>query len=143
MVKTKALLDTNIVVDLFNGVPQSADEVSYYPDVAISAITLMELAVGCIKLGTMQQLLAFINTGVLVIHTDQAIALAAAQIRAVGLMALPMRNIKLPDAIIGATANLSLRTLVTRNPRDFGASAVRVPYQLRNGVVDMVAPPPS
>ncbi|MYN27085.1 PIN domain-containing protein [Duganella levis] len=142
MVKTRALLDTNIIIDLLNGVPQSADEVSYYSDVAVSAITLMELAVGCIKMGTMPQLLAFINTGVQVIHTDHAISMQAAQIRAAGLAALPKRNIKLPDAIIGATANVSLRTLVTRNPRDFGASAVRVPYQIVNGKAGNIASPP-
>jgi predicted nucleic acid-binding protein len=142
MVTTKALLDTNIIVDLLNGVPQSAEEVSYYTDVAMSAITLMELAVGCIKTGTLPQLLAFIQTGIQVIHTDNAISLDAARIRAAGLAANPRRNIKLPDAIIGATANASGRTLVTRNPRDFGASAVRVPYQLTNGVVTQVAASP-
>ncbi len=43
-----------------------------------------------------------------------------------------MRRIKVPDAIILATAETAGRTLVTRNVKDFpaGTSRVRVPYQI-------------
>ena len=42
------------------------------------------------------------------------------------------KRIKLPDAIILATAEAAGRQLVTRNLRDFpvGTSGVRVPYQI-------------
>jgi predicted nucleic acid-binding protein len=41
-------------------------------------------------------------------------------------------KVKLPDAIILATAQRSGRTLVTRNTKDFGAgmAGVRVPYRI-------------
>jgi len=41
-------------------------------------------------------------------------------------------RIKLPDAIILATAETAGRTLVTRNVKDFpaGMGGVRVPYQV-------------
>lgn len=40
------------------------------------------------------------------------------------------RKIKLPDAIIQATANTAGRILVTRNTRDFpaGTPGIRIPY---------------
>jgi hypothetical protein len=42
------------------------------------------------------------------------------------------RKIKLPDAIIQATAEAAGRVLVTRNTRDFpaGSPGVRIPYTL-------------
>jgi predicted nucleic acid-binding protein len=43
-----------------------------------------------------------------------------------------VRRIKLPDAIILATAETTSRQLLTRNVRDFpkGMRGVRVPYQV-------------
>jgi predicted nucleic acid-binding protein len=48
------------------------------------------------------------------------------------VLARRQRKIKLPDAIILATAKVAGRILVTRNFRDFPASdpVVRIPYKL-------------
>lgn len=42
----KALLDTNILIDFLNGVPQARDEIARYRRTAISIITWMEVMAG-------------------------------------------------------------------------------------------------
>jgi predicted nucleic acid-binding protein len=125
----KALLDSTVLIDVLNNVQAGITEVSYYSDLAISTVTWMEVASGC----TTPELIAFDAfigaANIQVIHTSDAIARLAASIRRTSLADPKRTNIKLPDAIIGATANLTSRIVVTRNPKDFGASLVRVPYQ--------------
>ncbi|KND59730.1 hypothetical protein BVER_00392 [Candidatus Burkholderia verschuerenii] len=60
-----------------------------------------------------------------VIHLDLAVANQAVSIRRKSRM-------KLPDAIVWASAQLTNALLVTRNTKDFSADdpGVRVPYQL-------------
>ncbi|MYM65403.1 VapC toxin family PIN domain ribonuclease [Pseudoduganella sp. FT55W] len=127
----KALLDSSIVMDAMNGVSEARTEISYYSDISISAVSWMEVAVGCISSNQLNQFQAFIGAlGIKVIHTNDLVAFEAAKIRAAGLAERPnKRNIKLPDAIIGATGNIDKLMVVTRNPRDFGASSVRLPYR--------------
>jgi len=132
----KVLIDSNILMDLMNGVQAARTEVSYYSDIAISAITWMEVMVGCAmgdNKGQSQQTSRFLTflsaLRVNVIHTDDVIAIRSVEIRAAALAETPKRQIKLPDAIIAATANALGVTIVTRNPRDFGASSVRMPYR--------------
>ncbi len=43
----KVLIDTNILIDLMNGVPEAKAELGYFSDFAISSITWMEVMVGC------------------------------------------------------------------------------------------------
>ena len=45
---TKAVLDSNILMDMLNGVPEALAEISYYPESYISSITWSEVMVGCI-----------------------------------------------------------------------------------------------
>jgi predicted nucleic acid-binding protein len=141
----KVLLDSNIIIDIMNGVKEARTEVSYYSDITISAITWMEVMVGCMQSKQTALFETFLTTlGIKVIHTNDAISLKAAQIRAAGLSAIPKRQIKLPDAIIAATAQTSGLMVVTRNPRDFGASKVRIPYQIdANGTAINILQPPS
>lgn len=41
------------------------------------------------------------------------------------------QHVKLPDAIIWATAQVGFRTLISRNPKDFGTdNGVLMPYRL-------------
>jgi hypothetical protein len=40
------LLDTNILIDHFNGIPEALDEIANHENLAISAITWMEVAAG-------------------------------------------------------------------------------------------------
>ncbi len=119
----KALFDTNILVDYLNAVPEARTELQRYTEKAISIITWMEVMVGAtgdVEVATRSFLSSFD-----VIALDEEIAERAVNLR---------RNhyIKLPDAIIWATAQAHAMLLVTRNTKDFTADdpSVRVPYRL-------------
>lgn len=152
----KAAIDSNILIDVPNGIPEAVIEISYYPVSYISAITYAEVLVGCLladktkpdklvhpsnQLKLFPEFLAGAN--IKVVQTTRSIMFRAAEIRAEGLMRMPRRQIKLSDAIIGATASLQGLTVVTRNPRDFGANRVRIPYQIdgNGNVINILAPP--
>lgn len=117
----KALIDTNILVDYLQGVPQARLELERYRRPAISVITWMEVMVGATAetaAATRSFLDGFELLGIDVATADQAVQLRRS------------RRIKLPDAIIWATALCSSCLLVTRNTRDMDAGdpGVRVPY---------------
>lgn len=119
----KVLLDSNILMDMMNDIDAAFVEMDYYDDRAISAITWMEVVVGLDTAGVLQFEAALVAADIKIIHTNYIISRLAAAIRQ------DKNSIKLPDAIIGATANAEDRTVVTRNPKDFGANKVRKPYR--------------
>jgi len=145
----KVLLDSNILMDMMNNIEAAYVEMDYYDNCAISSITWMEVVVGLDAAAVLQFEAALVSADIKVIHTNDAIMRLVAAIRQTGLGSEPKRNIKLPDAIIGATANAEGRTVITRNPRDFGANQVRVPYDCqwdattKTGSVTNVAPAPA
>jgi predicted nucleic acid-binding protein len=119
----KALLDTNILVDYLNAVPEARIELQRYTEKAISIITWTEVMVGAdgdLEVPTRNFLNSFD-----VIAVDQQIAE-----RAVGLRRA--HRVKLPDAVIWATAQAHAMLLVTRNTKDFPNDdpGVRAPYRL-------------
>jgi len=119
----KALFDTNILVDYLNAVPQARTELKRYTEKAISIITWMEVTVGAngnVEVATRSFLSAFD-----VITLDGKIAERAVSLRR-------SHHIKLPDAIIWATAQTHAMLIVTRNTKDFTANdpGVRMPYRL-------------
>lgn len=119
----KVLFDTNILIDYLNGIPDAAKEIGRYQDKAISLVTWMEVMAGT----TAQDELvikAFLSQFDL-LPIDGSVSAEAVAIRRT-------RRIKLPDAIILATARTTDRVLITRNTRDFPAGAdvdVRMPYR--------------
>jgi hypothetical protein len=119
----KALLDTNILIDYLNGIPAARKELELYETRAISIVTWMEVMSG----GGPE--LADTTRGFLGRFTVIAISEPIAE-RAVNLRR--ERNLKLPDAIILATAIESGLMLVTRNTKDFSAKlpGVRHPYKV-------------
>ncbi len=118
-----ALLDSNILIDLFNGIPAAAEEWARYPRAAISVVTWIEVMAGVLPEEN-KRFRIFLND-LERIDLSPEIAERAAVIRR-------ERRIKLPDAIIQASAETRGLTLVTRNIRDFpeGTPGVRVPYRL-------------
>jgi predicted nucleic acid-binding protein len=119
----KALFDTNILIDYLNAVPEARTEIQRYTEKAISIITWMEVMVGAdgdLEAATRK----FLNSFDVVV-VDQKIAE-----RAVGLRR--GHRIKLPDAVIWATAQAHAMLLVTRNTKDFPDHdpGVRAPYKL-------------
>jgi len=118
-----ALFDTNILIDYLNGVWQAKAEIARYPRCAISIITWMEVLVG-IQPSEEAAVIDWLRLFDLV-EIDAEIAQHAVQIRR-------RHRMRLPDAIIWASAQRHKCLLVSRNHRDFPAHApdVRVPYSL-------------
>jgi predicted nucleic acid-binding protein len=118
------LFDTNILIDHLNGIVQATQEIQASSDPAVSVITWIEVMTGAADPAQEAILRAFL-TNFQCLPVTNAVAERAAENRRV-------RRIKLPDAIILATAETARRQLVTRNVRDFpaGTSGVRVPYRI-------------
>lgn len=119
----KALFDTNILIDFLNGVPQARDEIRRYAERSISIITWMEVLVGAggdVEARTRAYVDSFD-----VIPLDDKVADRAVTLRR-------EHGVRLPDAIVWASAEVHAMLLVTRNTRDFGRDSpgVRVPYKL-------------
>ncbi len=121
----KALFDTNVLVDFLGGVPQARAEIRRYDDAAISIVTWMEVVIGAPD-DTQDATRAFLARFEL-IGLDQEVAEAAVALRR-------EHRMKLPDAIIWASARRHGRLLVTRDTKNFpaGDPGVRVPYTLRS-----------
>lgn len=117
----KALFDTNILIDYLNATPAAKAELDRYQDKGISVITWMEVMVGAttkLQASTRAFLAGFQHVGL-----DDAVADRAVQLR-------KTHKMKLPDAIVWASAQVHAMLLVTRNTRDFPADdpGIRIPY---------------
>jgi len=119
-----ALFDTNILIDYLNGIDEANQELTLYEDKAISVITWMEVMIGTTE-ETDQATRDWLRSAFTLIPIDDAISNSAVEVR-------KRDNVKLPDAIIYATAQVSARLLVTRNTRDFSPDnpLIRLPYTL-------------
>jgi predicted nucleic acid-binding protein len=120
---TPALFDTNIVIDYLSGVQDAFNELSVYTDRAVSIGTWMEVMVGA-KPDSEAQTRAVLNMFVLLPLTADVAERAVFERR--------QSRMKLPDAIILATAHQTGRILITRNTKDFSAShpLIRIPYRI-------------
>jgi hypothetical protein len=118
-----AVFDTNIVIDALNGVEAADTEYSRYERVLISRITWMEVLIGAT--GDEAELRDFLAAQFEVIPLDLAVAEQAIQLRR-------EHRLRLPDAIILATARVNEAVLVTRNTKDFDPqwTGIRSPYAL-------------
>jgi predicted nucleic acid-binding protein len=118
-----AVFDTNIVIDALNGVSEADVEYSRYERVLISRITWMEVLIGAD--GDDAELRDFLETHFEIVPLDLAVAEMAVQLRRA-------HRLRLPDAIIWATARVNDAGLVTRNTKDFNPAwdGVRLPYTL-------------
>lgn len=119
----KALFDTNVLIDYLNGIDAAAQELGRYASKAISIITWMEVMAGAApeeEAAVRAWLQSFE-----VLALDEATAERAVAIR-------KARRIRLPDAVIWATAQVDGRLLVSRNTKDFPETepGVRLPYVL-------------
>lgn len=117
----KALFDTNILIDFLNKVPQAQNELHRYESRAISIITWMEVMVGADQVLEAQTRQVLGNFDVIAL--DNEIAERAVQLRR-------QHRVKLPDAVIWASAYIHSMLLVTRNTKDFAPDTpgVRIPY---------------
>ncbi len=117
------LFDICILIDYLRGITPARAECDRHADRAISIVTWMEVLAGATatnEADTRTLLLYFQLLPLTVEVAERAVA-----IRRKG-------KIKLPDAIIKATAEIDGRVLITRNTRDFPANArgIHVPYRV-------------
>jgi predicted nucleic acid-binding protein len=117
----RAVIDTNILVDYLQGVPDAANELAAYGTPAISVISWIEVMVGSSP-QTEPSVRAFLASFEQ-FPVSERVSELAVQLR-------KSTRIKLPDALIWATAQANGCLLVTRNTRDFDPKSpgVRVPY---------------
>jgi predicted nucleic acid-binding protein len=119
-----AVFDSNIVIDFLNGVEQSRLELAMYKKAYISPITWVEAQVKApagLEEGTRQA----IDSNFECLKLDERTLLEGLELRR-------SMRLKLPDALILASARVNGWVLVSRNTKDFPASmlGVRVPYEL-------------
>ncbi len=120
----RALLDTNVLIDYLGGIEAARDEIARHADASISLITWMEVLAGASDDRETARLESFLSSFELVAIDAEVSELAVAIRR--------RHRIRLPDAIIRASARTVGAVLVTRNTKDFPADdpGVRVPYSL-------------
>jgi predicted nucleic acid-binding protein len=118
--------DTNILIDFLNGVPEAQVATSPYGRRCISRITWMEVLAG-VKDTPGEDIARTFLAQFDVIEMTEEVAEAALTLRR-----HHVPRLKLPDAIILASARMLGCRLITRNTRDFPADSVdvHVPYRL-------------
>lgn len=120
----RLLFDTNILIDYLNGVDAAMHEVERTRDRCISIITWMELLAGAHEDAEEDVIDMFLRE-FRVVDLTRKIARDAMELRRA-------QRMRLPDAMIWASAKAESALLVTRNTKDFpeGELGIRVPYQL-------------
>lgn len=119
----KAVFDTNILIDHLNGFSEARNEFVRYSERLISVISWTEVMVGARSTQGVRER-RFLNHFRLVgLHEEIATLTVTCRQK---------HRLKLPAAIIYATAQAENCLLVTRNIKDFSGvfPNVRVPYQL-------------
>jgi predicted nucleic acid-binding protein len=118
----KALFDTNVLIDYLAGQATADKELNRYSQRFISTITWMEVLAGA-RNEEEEDVIDLFLRDFRVVDVSRAIARAAVAIRR-------EHRLRLPDAIIWASARHESALLVTRNTKDFPKRdpGVRVPY---------------
>jgi predicted nucleic acid-binding protein len=120
----KALFDTNILIDYLNGIEASRTEINRAGERLISIVTWMEVLAGTHDQAEEDVVDIFLRD-FRVVDLTRRVAREAVAIRRT-------HRIRLPDAIIWASARTESALLVTRNGKDFPKAdpGVRVPYTI-------------
>ncbi len=118
----KAVLDSDVLVDYLLGLPLARSELRKHTERFISIVSWAEVMIGARTDEEAQRCRDFLASFT-IIPFDQTIAEEAVRLR-------QTHKIKLPDAIIWATARTYGALLVTRNTKDYPKNdpGVRFPY---------------
>ncbi len=118
----KALFDTNILIDYLNGVDAAKTEIERPADRLVSIITWMEVLAGA-RDDEQEDVIELFLRDFRIVEVTRRVARDAVEIRRA-------RRIRLPDAIVWASARAESALLVTRNTKDFPKDdpGLRVPY---------------
>jgi predicted nucleic acid-binding protein len=119
-----AVFDSNIVIDFLNGIDHARTELAQYSTAYISPITWIEAQVKA-PLGLEDATRRAVDHHFQRLDLDERTLAQALTIRR-------DLRLKLPDALILASARVNGWLLVTRNTKDFPATmlGIRVPYGL-------------
>ncbi len=119
------VFDSNILIDLLNDSDEAQACLEENPGGVISAVTWIEVMAVLAMTGQRASAASLLSLFE-VIQTDADICAEAAKIRQLN------RKIKLPDAIILATARTRGAVLMTRNVKDFDPAdpGINIPYRL-------------
>ena len=119
----RLLLDTNVLIDVLKGEAMARDWLEEQQQPAVSVITWIEVLVGC-RTAESQAVEAWLDSFER-LPLDRDVARESVQAR-------QRHGLKVPDAIILATARCHDLTLATRNSKDFPLSLGDVlhPYSL-------------
>ena len=119
-----ALFDSNIVIDYLNGVSQACAELAQYQQAYISPITWIESQVKAPP-GLEEATRIAIDANFKCVTLDEATLSESLKLR-------HSHRLKLPDAMIWASARVNGWQLVTRNTKDFLPTwaGIRLPYVL-------------
>jgi predicted nucleic acid-binding protein len=117
--------DTNILIDFLNGVPEAREAMGPFSRRCISRITWMEVMAGVKDTGEEDTARRFLSQFDIVELTPE-IAEAAVAIRR-----HHVPKLRLPDAIVLASARAEGCRLATRNTNDFPVDSpeIHVPYE--------------
>lgn len=124
VVPTSTILDSVILIDYLNAIPQARTFVDGLSDPCISVITVSEVLVG-VSTPQHAPTWAFLQTFP-ILPIDTAIAIEAVHLRR-------QHRWKLPDALQAALATHHGITLATRNHKDFNPASfpnVLLPYTI-------------
>jgi len=120
----KAVFDTNILVDYLKGVRAAKEELDRYRVRQISIITFIEVMVGAKNAAEESAIRGFLATFE-VLELSAEIAQEAISIR-------KELRLKIPDAIVYATARTQGCILVSRNSKELKQDwpDIRIPYRI-------------
>lgn len=118
---SRVVADSNILIDVLTGRQPALDEMLRHSSLAISVVTWIEVLAGFRH--SEARLRQAVEDTFEVIPLSAAIAEEAVLLR-------QTTHLKLPDAVILATAHVDQSLLLTRNTRDFKEGRyVRIPYR--------------
>jgi predicted nucleic acid-binding protein len=120
----KAVFDTNILIDYLNGIEAAKAELARYRTRQISIITFIEVMVGS-KGPDEEKTIRGLLASFAVLELSAEVASEAISIR-------KELRLKIPDAIVYATARTQGCILVSRNAKELKPDwpDIRIPYQL-------------
>lgn len=121
----KAVFDTNILIDYLNGIDAAKVELARYSIRQISVISFIEVMVGAKNTTEENAIQGFLGTFE-ILELSAEIAREAISIR-------KQFRLKIPDAIVYASARTQGCMLISRNTKDLKQEwpDVRIPYQIR------------
>jgi predicted nucleic acid-binding protein len=118
----KAVLDSDVLIDFLQGDTRAAEEIERYDDLHYSVISWMEVMCGA---DTDAEKVAVKR----LFDSMRAVELST-RVAHLAVEARRKHRLKLPDAVIWATADSEGCILVTRNAKDFDKDhpMIRIPY---------------